>query len=259
MSIYQHFRKHEHPFVDQVLSWKEQVERTYTSYLTDFLDPREQQIVSSIVGSSNEEIKFIFFGGGDETERRRGIIAPFYEEISDKQFEMTLLEGTFDNKFNQLKHRDILGAFMSLGIDRKKIGDIFVADDHFQIIITEELTSYMIMNLQQIKKARINLKERAFSHLIRKQDQWITTNQTVSSLRLDIMVKEIYRMSRKDAVTYIKGNRVKVNHTDIDDPSVQVVAEDLISVRGHGRSKVVEINGVTRKDKIRVTTARLKA
>lgn len=259
MSIYQHFRKHEHPFVDQVISWKEQVERTYTSYLTDFLDPREQQIVSSIVGSSNEEIKFIFFGGGDETERRRGIIAPFYEEISDKQFEMTLLEGTFDNKFNQLKHRDILGAFMSLGIDRKKIGDIFVADDHFQIIITEELTSYMIMNLQQIKKARINLKERAFSHLIRKQDQWITTNQTVSSLRLDIMVKEIYRMSRKDAVTYIKGNRVKVNHTDIDDPSVQVVAEDLISVRGHGRSKVVEINGVTRKDKIRVTTARLKA
>lgn len=259
MSIYQHFRKHEHPFVDQVLSWKEQVERTYTSYLTDFLDPREQQIVSSIVGSSNEEIKFIFFGGGDETERRRGIIAPFYEEISDKQFEMTLLEGTFDNKFNRLKHRDILGAFMSLGIDRKKIGDIFVADDHFQIIITEELTSYMIMNLQQIKKARINLKERAFSHLIRKQDQWITTNQTVSSLRLDIMVKEIYRMSRKDAVTYIKGNRVKVNHTDIDDPSVQVVAEDLISVRGHGRSKVVEINGVTRKDKIRVTTARLKA
>lgn len=259
MSIYQHFRKHEHPFVDQVLSWKEQVERTYTSYLTDFLDPREQQIVSSIVGSSNEEIKFIFFGGGDETERRRGIIAPYYEEISDKQFEMTLLEGTFDNKFNRLKHRDILGAFMSLGIDRKKIGDIFVADDHFQIIITEELTSYMIMNLQQIKKARINLKERAFSHLIRKQDQWITTNQTVSSLRLDIMVKEIYRMSRKDAVTYIKGNRVKVNHTDIDDPSVQVVAEDLISVRGHGRSKVVEINGVTRKDKIRVTTARLKA
>lgn len=259
MSIYQHFRKHEHPFVDQVLSWKEQVERTYTSYLTDFLDPREQQIVSSIVGSSNEEIKFIFFGGGDETERRRGIIAPYYEEISDKQFEMTLLEGTFDNKFNRLKHRDILGAFMSLGIDRKKIGDIFVADDHFQIIITEEWTSYMIMNLQQIKKARINLKERAFSHLIRKQDQWITTNQTVSSLRLDIMVKEIYRMSRKDAVTYIKGNRVKVNHTDIDDPSVQVVAEDLISVRGHGRSKVVEINGVTRKDKIRVTTARLKA
>ena len=86
MSIYQHFRKHEHPFVDQVISWKEQVERTYTSYLTDFLDPREQQIVSSIVGSSNEEIKFIFFGGGDETERRRGIIAPFYEEISDKQF-----------------------------------------------------------------------------------------------------------------------------------------------------------------------------
>lgn len=258
MNIYQHFRKHEHPFVDQVLSWKEQVERTYTLYLSDFLDPREQQIVSSIIGNANEETKYIFFGGGDETERQRGIIAPYYEEITEKQFEITLLEGTFDSKFNRLEHRDILGAFMSLGIDRKKVGDIFVADDRFQIIVTAELSSYIMMNLTQIKNARIDLKERDFSNLIRKLDQWKTASQTVSSLRLDIMVKEIYRISRKDAVSYIKGNRVKVNHTDIDDPSVQVIADDLISVRGHGRSKIVEINGRTRKDKIRVTTARLK-
>ena len=53
MSIYQHFRKHEHQFVDQVLSWKEQVERTYTSYITDFLDPRERKIIANLIGSSN--------------------------------------------------------------------------------------------------------------------------------------------------------------------------------------------------------------
>lgn len=60
MSIYQHFRKHEHPFVDQVLSWKEQVMRSYVPYQSDYLDPRDQQIVESIIGTTNEDVQFAF-------------------------------------------------------------------------------------------------------------------------------------------------------------------------------------------------------
>src|SRR5690625_301451 len=159
MSIYQHFRKHEHPFVDQVLSWKEQVENTYTSYLTDFLDQRERQIVSSIIGTSNEDVTFSFFGGGEHAERQRGIVAPFYETIVKEDFAINLLEASFDKKFNRLKHRDILGAILSLGIDRKKIGDIVVDADKFQIIVTDELASYIMMNLTKIKHARVHLHE----------------------------------------------------------------------------------------------------
>ncbi|MEI3606710.1 YlmH/Sll1252 family protein [Pseudogracilibacillus sp. SE30717A] len=258
MSIYQHFRKHEHPFVDQVLSWKEQVERTYSHYLTDFLDPREQQIVSSLIGSKNETMKYSFFGGGN-TERGRALIVPFYEEISEELFNIILLEGRFDPKFNKVKHRDILGAFMSLGIERRKLGDIFVADDYFQLIAAKELSTYIMMNLTQINNVGIRLKEKNLLKLMEKTDEWITSGQTVSSLRLDVIVKEIYRMSRKDAVQYIKGNKVKVNFTDVDDPSMQVIVNDLISVRGYGRSKIITIDGKTRKDKIKITTAKLKA
>ncbi len=258
MGIYQHFRKHEHPFVDQVLSWREQVERTYSHYLTDFLDPREQQIVNNLIGSKNEEVKFSFFGGGEEAERKRAVIAPFYEEIGEELFDIKLLEGTFESKFNKIKHRDILGAFMSLGIDRKKIGDILVGEDSFQLLAATELSTYIKMNLTQINQAGIRLREREFTELLKNTDEWVTSGQTVSSLRLDIIIKEIYRMSRKDAVNYIKGNRVKVNFTDVEDPSMQVIVDDLLSVRGHGRSKIVEINGKTRKDKIKIITARLK-
>jgi len=258
VTIYQHFRKHEHPFVDQVLSWKEQVERTFTTYVTDFLDPREQQIVSSLIGTTNEDIVFSFFGGADHVERRRAVIAPFYETIKEDDFDITMVEASFPEKFVTIEHRDILGAFLSLGIDRKKVGDIIVTENRFQIILTRELSSYVMMNLTKVKNANITLIENDFQNILIGEDEWVERQHTVSSLRLDIIIKEIYRMSRKDALHYIKGNRVKVNFTDMDDPAVQLMAGDLIYVRGHGRSKVVNIGGTTRKEKIRITTARLK-
>ena len=54
MSIYQHFRPEEREFIDQVLNWKEYVENNYAPKLTDFLDPREQQIVKMIIGQHME-------------------------------------------------------------------------------------------------------------------------------------------------------------------------------------------------------------
>src|SRR5699024_11210228 len=112
MSIYQHFRKHEHQFVDQVLSWKEQVERTFTPYVTDFLDPRERHILASLIGYTNEDVQYGFYGGATHVERQRAIIAPYYEEITEADFEITLLEATFPEKFVTLKHRDVLGTFV---------------------------------------------------------------------------------------------------------------------------------------------------
>lgn len=259
MSIYQHYRKHEHPFVDQVLSWKDQVERSYTPYLTDFLDPREQQIISSIIGTTNEQIKFAFFGGSESTERKRAIIAPYYEEIKEEDFDIQLLEASFQEKFISIKHRDILGAFLGLGIDRKKIGDIIVVPNKFQLIIAKELSTYTILHLTKVNNASISLKEKPFSALLEKQESWVDSTHTVSSLRLDVLVKEIYQMSRKDALQLIQANRVKVNFTDVDDPAIQLMEGDLISVRGYGRSKLVRIDGKSRKNKTKVVTSRLKS
>ena len=259
MSIYQHFRKHEHPFVDQVLSWKEQVEQRYTQYLTDFLDPREQQIVSSLIGSKNEETQFSLHGGIESAERKRAIIAPFYEEINKQLFEVVLLNATYPSKFVTLTHRDILGAFMSLGIDRKKLGDIFVEDDQFYIITTKDIAPFLIMNLTKINQATIKLVELPFTEDIKNTDVWEKSTHIVSSLRLDILVKELYRMSRRQAVQLIKENRVKVNFMEVDDPAMQVIENDLLSVRGFGRSKVMEIKGQTRKNKIIIISGKLKS
>lgn len=259
MGIYQHFRKHEHPFVDQVLSWIKQVEETYIVCKTDFLDPREQQIISNLIGKNNDEIIYSFFGGKDNCERKRAIIAPYYEELTEDLFDVVLLEASYPEKFVSLAHRDVLGAFVSLGIDRKKVGDMIVAEDKIQLITTKDFAPYVIMNFNQVKNAKIKWAEQDLTQLLPNQGTWSERNVTVSSLRLDLIVKEIYQISRKDATTYITRGRVKVNFTDVDDPAMTVMGQDLISVRGFGRSKLLEINGQTRKEKIRIKVARLIA
>ena len=88
MNIYQHFRPEEREFIDQVLNWKDYVETAYTPKLTDFLDPREQHILKTIIGE-NGNVKYQFFGGLSETERKRALIMPDYFIPTLEEFQIS--------------------------------------------------------------------------------------------------------------------------------------------------------------------------
>src|SRR5699024_2397947 len=102
------------------------------------------------------------------------------------------------------------------------------------------------------------LKEKFDKDVLESTDEWIHKQHFVSSMRLDVIVKEIYQLSRKNAVQYIQANRVKVNFTIVNDPALPILEQDLISVRGLGRSKVGDMQGKTKKKKQQLTSARLK-
>lgn len=258
MGIYQHFRKEEHPFIDLVLSWRTSVERSYQSKLTDFLDPREQQIMKTLIDSSNGEIQTKYYGGGKNAERMRAIIAPFYEEINGQSFQLTLMQASFNQKFISLSHGDVMGAFLSLGVTRDKLGDIFVADGIFQIIMAKEIADYVAVNLTSVKNGRVHLIEKPFSTLLEKEWNWIESEKTVSSLRLDTILRSIYNISRKDATNLVEKKQVKVNFKTVDDGKLPLLEGDLLSVRGKGRSKFVQKEGRTRKKNWRIKVAFLK-
>ncbi|MEN2766526.1 RNA-binding protein [Ornithinibacillus xuwenensis] len=258
MDIYQHFRKEEHGFIDRVLSWKEGVERSFQAKLTDFLDPREQQVIEMLIGTTSDELQVKFFGGGKYSERKRAIIAPYYEEITNDSFDISLVQASYHEKFVTVAHRDVLGAFLSLGITRKKLGDIYAADGKIQIILDKEIISYVIMNLTGIKRASIRLEEVQLKNVIEIESVWNESEKIVSSLRLDTIVKEIYSISRKDAQVLIQKGMVKVNYRVVEDGKFLLREDDLISLRGRGRSKLIGINGQTKKDKYKITTAILE-
>ncbi|SDX33452.1 YlmH family RNA-binding protein [Salimicrobium album] len=250
MEIYQHFRKEERPFIDQVEAWRKNVEMRFQRKLTDFLNPRERQIATSLLRNTDLQVEF---SGKDDEERRRMIIAPEYESIEEEDFQLTLLEASYPAKFVSLEHRDVLGAFMSLGIKREKLGDLIVKDGLIHIIAAAEISDFIKMQLQQINKASVTWKEIEMGSRMTSEEEWKESSATVSSLRIDVVLKEIYNMPRKKSVMYIKGGQVKVNFRTVDDPSFLLEEGDLISLRGKGRSELTEVMGQTKKDKWRIT------
>lgn len=250
IDIYQHFRKEEHEFIDQFIDKCKQVEDQYAPVLTHFLDPRGQHILKVIVGSF-EDIN-VYFEGGPHTERKRAIICPSYYEPTEEDFEISCIEIHYPEKFVTIQHQHVLGTLMSLGIQREMVGDIKVGDK-IQFALTNQLESFIIMELNKIKGATVNLNSIPLEDMIQSKEDWKINSTTVSALRLDVVLKEMIRKSRSISKQLIEKKRVKVNHTVVDTPDFQLQPNDLLSIQGFGRAQLLEIGGKTKKDKQHIT------
>jgi RNA-binding protein YlmH len=255
--LYQHFRGEERHFIDQVLEWKESVLNQYSPKLTDFLDPREQEIVSSVIGE-NTDVKLSFLGGIGETERKRGLLYPEYFQPEKEDFKLTLFEVQYASKFVNLDHRQVLGSLMSLGLKRSKFGDIRFLQDIVQLVCASEIADYLKANFQEIGRAKISLKEKNLDELIPQVEEVQELVITVSSLRLDVVGATIHNVSRQKMQPLITNGHVKVNWKTVESASFECREGDTLSVRGYGRSKVAVIEGKTKKDKWRIVVHKQK-
>ncbi|MBP0724829.1 RNA-binding protein [Bacillus sp. RG28] len=251
MSIYDHFRKEERVFVDQILKWKEEASERYSVKLTDFLDEREQFILQNIIGHQ-DEVKVKFFGGTESAERKRAIIYREFMEPNEEDFELSYYEIHYESKFHSLSHRDVLGSMMSLGMKRTKFGDILNNEDRIQIILMKEIESFVEINFNSIRNAPIKLEKINSFQLMEIKDNWTQLSGTVSSLRIDSLISEFYNLSRQKAQMLVKAGLVKVNQKIIDSTSFQCAEGDVFSVRGFGRSKLLSIDGKSKKEKWRI-------
>ena len=218
--------------------------------MTSFLDPRGQYILEVIVGSF-EDMKVSYFGG-QSAERKRAIIAPSYFEPTEDDFEEVLIQINYPEKFVSIQHQHVLGTLMSLGIEREQVGDILVGDT-IKFVLTKQLESYIMMELTKIKGATVKLDSIPFKDMIQSKENWNIHHSTVSALRLDVVLKEMIRKSRSIAKQLIEKKRVKVNHTLIDSPDFQLQNNDLLSIQGFGRARIVDIGGKTKKEKVHIT------
>ncbi|MCM3572851.1 RNA-binding protein [Mesobacillus subterraneus] len=257
MSIYQHFRPEEREFIDQVINWKEYVEQNYAPKLTDFLDPREQQILSTVIGK-HPDVKWELFGGASGTERKRAFLFPEYLEAKKEDFQVKLFRIDYAKKFVNIEHRQVLGSLMSLGLKRGKFGDILIDGDDVQFFAAEEIADYIRLQLESIGRASIGLSELPLEQAAAIAEEWNEMNTTVSSLRLDTVMSALFNLSRQKSQLLIQHGQVKVNWTGIENTAFECGEGDVISARGYGRAKIITIEGKTKKDKYRVVAGRKK-
>ncbi len=141
------------------------------------------------------------------------------------------------------EHRDVLGALMNLGLKREKFGDIFIRDGIAQMITAREVADYVEFNVQAIGKATVHLHRIPLSEHVKPMEEWEEFAATVSSMRLDVVIAQIYKLSRTKVMPYIEKNLVKVNWKIVDQPAFVLAEGDYISVRGFGRSHIIAIEG----------------
>lgn len=256
--VFQHFRKDEQPFIEQVYGWIRDTEDRYAPKLTDFLDPRQQFIVKSIAGQ-NEDIDTYMFGKFTDAERKRMLITPSYFVPSDQDYLITMFEINYPSKFIKLNHPDILGSLMSIGLDRSKFGDIRVEEDRIEIAVETEIADFVRMNVTSIGKSKVQLNELENEHLLLKnKDTWVEETHTISSMRLDTIIASLFNVSRQKASLLIHSGKVKINWVVREQPAFELHESDLLSIRGFGRIQIGLIEGRTKKDKIRLQIGRIE-
>lgn len=255
--ILQHFRKEEQPFIELASDWIQDVEHMYAPKLTDFLNPRERFIVRSLMGQGDLEL--MATGRFAEAERQRVLIYPNYYEPETTDFQVAIFRIKYPTKFVTLEHKHVLGSLMGLGIDRAKFGDIRIDGEEVQFAVAEELTDYLRANFDAVGKSKISIEEVTNDEeIIIDTETWREELNVVSSMRLDVIVSAVTNLSRQKAATLIKGEKVRVNWATEQNVAAELFEEDVLSIRGFGRFKVIAIEGRTRKDKIRLITGVLE-
>ncbi len=256
-SIYQHFRPEEKPFIDTALDWKEQVENTYAPKLTDFLDPRQQFILQSIIGDG-VDVRCVFFGGREQSERKRALLYPKYFQPEEKDFLVGLYEIEYPRKFMKLEHPMVLGSLMSLGVKRDKFGDILVKGDRIQFFSNEEIEPFLMAELREVGRATVQLRRLSLEEVIQESEQWRELEVTAASLRLDAIIASTFNLSRQKSQALIEQKLVKLNWKTVENPATECMEGDLISARRLGRCKIIELLGYTKKSKLRLKIGLLK-
>jgi RNA-binding protein YlmH len=248
---YSHFHDDEKSFADKAWDWIKRAEDNHSVKRTDFLDPRQCFIVTSL--ANRADVRIGMDGGYVNAERKRAVITPEYRDPASEAIGIRVLEVTSpDSRFASLEHGDFMGSILGLGVKRDKVGDIHVLEQACHILVAEEIADYFSLNLNQVHRVGVSTRLLPLEELRTTDVKLEEMLLSVASLRMDGIVSDVWRLSRAKALIPIKAGRCRLNWKVEEDPSRPLKDGDVISLQGFGRFKVLEVEGMTKKGRVRV-------
>jgi len=216
---------------------------------TDFLDPYERKLAKSMLNRFSD-IKYLEIGGLEGAERKVIQIFPYYFQYEELHMPITAFKVVgYRGKFS---HRNLLGSLLGLGINRNKVGDILIHEGYSQFVVKEEVGAYILTNLQKVGTEKVSVIQIPIDELEPVSIEYECKKETVTSLRLDVLISCVWNLSRKDSQKLIESERVKINWEPINKSSKIVEVGDVISARGYGRFILSSVQGVSKKGKIKI-------
>lgn len=197
-----------------------------------------------------------FFEGGYENAESKILVA--YPEVLGENIArenvnniLKAIKIELPNEIHgKLQHRDYLGTVMSFGLVRERIGDIIVHEDSAYIIVLEENVNYLKSSFEyekRFKKARISVIN--INEIKTKPLEFEEITISVNSVRLDSVISEIIKTSRRIAQEFLEEEKVSINYV-VETKSTKTIKEkDILIIRGKGKFIVDEFLGKNKKDK----------
>lgn len=111
---------------------------------------------------------------------------------------MAALRATFYEP-NSLTHRDVLGSLMGLGVTRGSVGDILVAEQSVDVLVTESVRRFLLDSWDSAGRVRLKVQPIGPTELQVPEEKVKLLRDTVSSLRLDSVLSVGFSLSRSKA------------------------------------------------------------
>ena len=223
---------------------------TVTKFLTNF----EQVVLSQIVAYNYSDFKVEFFGGFDDAERKKAKIIS--NEYYDVDYDIVCLKAKFNNKFNKVEHRNILGAVHNLGINFNRFGDIIVLENEVYIFVDDEIADYIAMEFT--KAGRVNLDfQRVDLTEVKIEKKYEDFEIVSSSFRIDSIVAKITNKSRSKVKEFLEQDFIRLNHVILRNGEKTCTPDDIISIRKYGRYVVKGYTQNKKSLKYRITISKL--
>ncbi|MDD7177058.1 MAG: YlmH/Sll1252 family protein [bacterium] len=231
------------------LDLSKQANRKGIVTFSDFLSISEQSILQQ--NKDKLESEYQMSGGYEYAERQMVAFIPdalFYEWNYPMQ--CIRIRPAYPKFAEQLTHRDVLGALMSLGIERSKIGDLIVNEAEMFFFAKEEIVPYILEQMTSIRHTVVTL-EVSSENRIDYQPRFEKKEAIVTSIRLDAVIAAICNISRSASLHMIQEGKVFVNGAVSLHNTYYCKPGDLLSIRGFGKVQFGETLGVTKKDRVR--------
>jgi len=247
-----HYRPQERPFVERMVDLARRAEERHVPVLTDFLDPRQTRIAQMIVGGM-ADVNVSTSGGHEGAERQRALLVPSYYLPEPEEFQLAFLRIEVPGDTMRLQHGDFLGALIGVGLKRTKLGDLSVHEQGCDLTTAREIADFIRLNLTQVGRANVYVSEIAVADVRHEPVQLQEKTFTVQSLRVDAIAAEAFGVSRAKVVDPIKSGKLQLNWQIIDSPATPVEEGDVLSLRGFGRVRILEVGGESKKGRTFVT------
>jgi len=235
-----------HAFTKRIKDVINHVAQTGRIKNLEFLNETELDVLEKMV-KNDPDVHMIAEGGFTGATRKRAVLAPTYipDDSLEPLVDLIKIEviGT-----GTLTHSQILGSLMALNIDRNIIGDITVTEYGGLFASCEEFQSFLFEHFTKVGRHDVRLS--VVHEEIEKDDKVETLNVIVSSMRLDVVVKALIHASRGKAEDYLDAGFVRRNHVVEKKVSRLCHVGDVLSIRKHGRFKLIDDTLTTKSGKI---------